>query len=79
MLEIGYEFQRNNRTYCLIDILELNSKYYALFSIERAVDKLSFEFCEITEDSTDYHFKTVTDVDTTNMLFEKLGRSNYGA
>lgn len=79
MLEIGYEFKRNNKTYCLIDILELNSKYYALFSIERAFDKLSFEFCEITEDATDYSFKTVTDVDTTNMLFEKLGRGNYGA
>ena len=79
MLEIGYEFERNNRKYCLIDILELNSKYYALFSVERGYDKLSFEFCEITETATDYNFKTVTDVNITNMLFDKLGRSNYGA
>ena len=78
LLEIGYEFKRNNKTYCLIDILELNNKKYALFSIERAYDKLNFEFCEITETETDFHFKTVTDENITNLLFEQLERKNYG-
>ena len=78
MLEVGYEFKRKNKTYCLLDIIDLDSKKYALFSIETPYEKLNFEFCEITEDAANYNFKEVTDTNITNLLFEQLERSNYG-
>lgn len=77
-IEIGYEFLRNGKNYCLIDIVDLNSKQYALFSIEESGHKMNFEFCEMTRNSEGYFFDRVTDDNINNLLFEKMERSAYG-
>lgn len=77
ILEVGHEFERKGKKYCVIDILELNSKRYVLFSEECSVQKMNFSFFEITETVNGYNLSKVTDDNINNMLFEKLERSEY--
>jgi hypothetical protein len=77
-LEVGYEFVKDGSTYCLLDIINLNSKQYALFSEESKNEKLNFEFYEISEDANNFNFKKVTNENTNNMLLDYIERSSNG-
>ncbi len=77
-LEIGYEFEYNGSKYCLLDILTLDSKRYAMFSVEKGQEKLNFQFFEIDEDATDFNFTKVVDDNINNLLLQELERRNNG-
>ena len=79
MLEIGQIFNKNGVEYCLLDILILDDKKYALFSLE--TDKLSFSFYEIIENETDYDLKFIDDQQLNFHLlelYEEKGEVNNG-
>lgn len=72
MLEIGKTFKINNHTFCLLDILDLSSKRYALFSKEN--NDISFEFYEIFENGEQINFKLVEDKNLKYNLLEIFER-----
>ena len=48
MIEVGHIFTRDNIKFCVVDILDYNSKKYGLVSVENNTG-LKFDFYEITQ------------------------------
>ena len=75
MLEIGHEFERKGKKYCVIDIIELDLKKYVLFSIEEKDENINYKFFKITENMSGYNLEEVIDDNIINQLFDKIERS----
>ncbi len=75
MLEIGHEFERKGKKYCVIDIIELDLKKYVLFSIEEKDKNINYKFFKITENMSGYNLEEVIDDNIINQLFDKIERS----
>lgn len=59
MLEVGQIFNKNNATYCVLDLIDYDGKNYVLFSKES--DKIAYIFYEILETIDGYNLVEVDD------------------
>ena len=75
MLEIGHEFERRGKKYCVLDFIDLNSKKYILFSVEQEGQKIDYEFFEISENIDGYHLEQTNDEKIINQLFDAVASS----
>lgn len=59
MLEVGQVFNKNDKVFCVLDIIDFNMKKYALFSVES--DKLDYVFYEVIANEDGYNLNVVND------------------
>ena len=68
MFKIGQVFHKNGFDFCILDILEYESKQYLLCSVEK--DKLEYIFYDVHYESGKYNLVQVLDQQLEFNLFE---------
>ena len=70
MLEVGQIFIRGGIQLCVLDLIDYNSKKYALISAED--DKIEFLFYEMIHENGKYNLNLVSDDELNCILLEKV-------
>lgn len=73
-LQVGQIFEKEGNTFCLIELLNLDGKDYALFSVESS--KISYIIYEINTTDQGYNLIAVTDDSLNNRLMSIFEEKN---